>query len=289
MKFLRLVVVAAVALTATAAEAQKRVLVLSWNVESGDNSSNTIAKQLAAFEGFDIIGLTEVRASNAAKYTEAAGSGEGARNSDDADFQSVLSSSGGGDRMMIIWDNKRFQRVGNVTEMDKFNDGTTTHTLSTGNHRKPMFCKFRIRTTSGGPNIEFLFMVNHLARGNNQLRRKQATGLRAWAKAQTLPVIAVGDWNFDYSIDDGTGNVAFDNLMKKTADNKRIWTWVRPRRLYQTQLSPRFHSVLDFVFTANLPEKWKADSWIRTDVTPAKDDADNSDHRPLVARFLISN
>ena len=45
--------------------AQKRILVLSWNVESGGNDPATITQQLADFEGYDILGLTEVKASNA--------------------------------------------------------------------------------------------------------------------------------------------------------------------------------------------------------------------------------
>jgi len=97
-------------------------------------------------------------------------------------------------------------------------------------------------------------------------------------------VIAVGDYNFDYEIDNGKGNQGFKNMQAGAT-----WKWVRPERLHQTQLSPRFYSVLDFVFTSKLPATWKASSWIRTDVVPAKDDNKNSDHRPLVARFLIAN
>ena len=182
--------------------------------------------------------------------------------------------------MMIIWDNKRFEKIGPKVELTSFNDGTVIHTLNNGTHRSPMFCKFKIRGTA----IEFIFMVNHLARGNMALRNKQATGLKAWANSQTVPVIAVGDYNFDYSIDDGKGNQGFKNMV-----NGGVWKWARPTRLFQTQLSPKFHSVLDFIFTAKLPNTWKADSWIRTDVIPAKDDNKNSDHRPLVGRFLIAN
>lgn len=203
--------------------AQRRVLVLSWNVESGDNETATIVKQLEDFEGFDILGLTEVKFSNATDYADAAEVGEGAKSSSSSDFRHVVSSSGAGDRMMIIWDNKRFEKIGNKTELTSFNDGTTNHQLNDGNHRSPMFCNFKIR----GTNIEFLFMVNHLARGNTNLRNKQATGLKAWVMAQELPVIAVGDWNFDYDIDDGEGNQAFKNLL---ADD--VWKWARPQRLH---------------------------------------------------------
>ncbi len=61
--------------------AQKRILVLSWNVESGDNESSTIEDQLKKFEGYDIIGLCEVNKNNAEKYAKAAKFGEGAKGS----------------------------------------------------------------------------------------------------------------------------------------------------------------------------------------------------------------
>ena len=73
--------------------------------------------------------------------------------------------------MMIVWDDKRFQKIGDKVELTSFDDGTVVHTLNNGTHRSPMFCKFKIRGTS----TEFLFMVNHLARGNTNLRNKQAT------------------------------------------------------------------------------------------------------------------
>jgi len=50
---------------------------------------------------------------------------------------------------------------------------------------------------------EFFFMVNHLYQGTGVDHRRldQAKKLREWAEQQTLPVIAVGDYNFDYDLD----------------------------------------------------------------------------------------
>lgn len=251
--------------------AQKRILVLSWNVESGDNDPTVIAKQLEEFEGYDIVGLTEVKAANANSYANGAGVGEGAKGSISTDFRHVISNTGSGDRMMIIWDNKRFEKIGNPQELDNLNDG---------NHRSPMFVRFKIKNT----NIEFLFMVNHLARGNASLREQQATGLKDWAQNQTLPVIAVGDYNFDYSVDDGTGNQGMTNML--TAN---VWQWVRPNRLYKTQASGKFNGVLDFIFIANIPAMWSVDSRIITEGFPSEDDSSRSDHRPLEGRVLIPN
>ena len=45
--------------------------------------------------------------------------------------------------------------------------------------------------------VEFYFVTVHLAPDDSELRTEQATGLREWARAQTLPVVAIGDFNFD--------------------------------------------------------------------------------------------
>jgi len=171
--------------------------------------------------------------------------------------------------MRIIWDNKRFEQIGQAQELQNLNQG---------NHRAPLFVKLKMK----GTNTEFLFMVNHLARANSQLRQTQATGLRTWAAQQTLPIIAVGDYNFDFSIDDGEGNQAFDNML-----TGNTWTWVHPGRLYQTQLSRSYHSVLDFIFTANRPQTWTVDSRVVTEGFSDTDNDRRSDHRPLEGRVLI--
>lgn len=46
-------------------------------------------------------------------------------------------------------------------------------------------------------------MVNHLYRSNNERRHAQAQGLNEWARSQTLPVIATGDYNFDWHFQTG--------------------------------------------------------------------------------------
>jgi len=250
--------------------AQKRILILSWNVESSKNNPNIISEELEKFEGYDIIGLTEVNANNASKYVRAVAVGEGAKNSANPIFNFRIGTTGGSDRMMIIWDAKRFDLIGETQEI---------HELSEGNHRAPFLGRFKLKNTD----IEFIFMVNHLARVNSELRQRQATGLSEWVTQQTLPVIAIGDYNFDYDIDDGEGNIAMNNMLSSGA-----FKWVRPPELFQTQESPRFFSVLDFIFIAHKPSNWAVSSKILNVVFPFPADPDNSDHRPVQARILIS-
>jgi len=252
--------------------AQKRLLILSWNVESDDNTPATISKQLEEFEGYDLIGLTEVKPDNAAAYADAAAEGEGAKNSSYVEFNSVISTSGRSDRMMLIWDNTRFEPIGEMQELNELNPDS--------DHRSPMFVKLKLRNS----NTIFIFMVNHLARGNADLRKMQAQGLQEWAQNEQLPIIAVGDYNFDYDIDDGQGNAAMSEMLQDD-----IWKWIRPDRLYKTQASPKFNSILDFIFIANQPNSWRVDSRILTDERQLTDDNQRSDHRPVECRILITD
>jgi endonuclease/exonuclease/phosphatase family metal-dependent hydrolase len=251
--------------------AQKRILVLSWNVESGDNESSTIEDQLKQFEGCDIIGLCEVNKNNAEKYAEAVKFGEGAKGKTPK-FDHRLSESGSGDRMMIIWDERRFKLQGDLVELDNLNDG---------NHRSPFVAKFKLK----GSNEIFLFMVNHLARVNSSLRQSQATGLKNWVGNQSLPVIAVGDYNFDFNIDDGEGNQAMENMLASG-----LFEWIRPSELYKTNTNPKYNGILDFIFIANKPDHWELDSRVILDGEGFSfpDDDKKSDHRPVQARILVN-
>ena len=172
---------------------------------------------------------------------------------------------------MALYDDTRFDLL-DWHEIDAIN--------TTGNARAPLVLHLR-DTTSG---VEFLFMVNHLYRTRDAERYKQAQMLNEWAEQQTLPVIAVGDYNFDRAVKGGGEHDQGYDLM--TADG--AWKWVRPARLVTTQCSGwpcRYNSVLDFVFTAGPAQKWPAESEIVVVPGDFPDDTAKSDHRPVLARF----
>ena len=54
----------------------------------------------------------------------------------------------------------------------------------------------RLRDKQSG--VKFLLVLNHLARGDAELRQEQAKALRLWAADQELPIISIGDYNFDF-------------------------------------------------------------------------------------------
>ena len=92
-------------------------------------------------------------------------------------------------------------------------------------HRSPLMARFRDKQSSA----EFLVVLNHLARGNAEIRQEQAKGLRLWAADQELPVIGIGDFNFDFDFPTRQGNKAFDEFLLDG-----VWRWVEPETLVDT-------------------------------------------------------
>jgi hypothetical protein len=93
-----------------------------------------------------------------------------------ADFQRILGNTGGGDRLLIVYNGDRLDLVSQVELTDINIEGRV---------RAPLVAHFRLKPA--GP--ELLFMVNHLYRGNAEGRHEQARLLNAWARGQTIPVI----------------------------------------------------------------------------------------------------
>jgi endonuclease/exonuclease/phosphatase family metal-dependent hydrolase len=240
----------------------EQLMVIGWNVESGGCDPGVISASIEEIDGCDIWGLSEVDASWARSFEQAA------ENDENADFKYILGSSGGGDRLMIVYNANRLEELSH-REIDAINLG--------GRVRAPLVAHFRIKGTSE----EFLFMVNHLYRGNNQARHEQARLLNEWAQVQPYPVIAVGDYNFDWELPNGDRNHdrGYDNMV-----NGEVFKWVRPGQLMPTQCHERYRSVLDFVFVSGVAKNWTASSDILfPEPTYCPDDSSKSDHRPVRA------
>jgi hypothetical protein len=243
------------------------VTLVSWNVESGGSDNQTIRQRMASFQGVDLWGLSEVASVSAAGVFET-----GAEDGEQANFDRIVSTTGGEDRLAIIFNANRFRLVRSQELMH----------INQGNHRAPLVAELQEVTT----NRNFLFMVNHLARGDASLRRRQATQLNEWVRTQTLPVIAVGDYNFDWEVMGGDQNhdLGYDNMT-----NGGAWTWVRPATLIKSQCDPNFNSVLDFIFVNAAAQSWSG----TTEILVAPNDCNpsplTSDHRPVIGRFNMGD
>jgi endonuclease/exonuclease/phosphatase family metal-dependent hydrolase len=246
--------------------------VVSFNVESGGSDPVVIAtQQMQPLDGVDIWGLSEVQNEAWVNALET-----GAEAGENAGFDSILGRTGGGDRLAILYNSALLEAVRHE-ELDELNLG--------GNVRAALVAQFRLRQTGK----EFLFVVNHLYRSETEQRHEQARLLNAWVQEQSLPVIAVGDYNFDFDVTDGDKgdrDAGFDLITQNEA-----FVWIRPENLTATFCSAKYNSILDFIFVANAAKTWTAKSSKVLFADPTSnycpDDETTSDHRPITATFQL--
>jgi len=245
---------------------QARLKVVSWKVESGDSDPQTLTQRVRAFQGVDLWGFSKVQGDAVAAALEAA-----AEHGENANFDRVLGTTRGGDRLLVVFNSGRFQKVAHF-ELSEIN--------IEGRVRAPLVAHFR----EAPAGREFLFMVNHLYRRSPEGRHEQARLLNSWARAQTLPVVAVGDYNFGWSVTNGDNDhvLGYDRLTRGG-----VFAWARPQTLVRSQCS--FDSVLDFVFTAGGASGWQGSSEILAVPGDCPDDAERSDHRPVQAVFTMQD
>lgn len=235
----------------------------TFNTESGGSVPSVVAEAIREVTGESVWGFAEVAYEDAAEtYAEAA--------ADDGEyFAHITGTTGNADRLVIAWENDGFELIDSY-ELDDIN----IH----GTARAPLVARLRDKTTD----LEFLFMVNHLWRTDNDARHQQASLLNAWGRDQDLPFISVGDYNFDWSAINGDTNhdAGYDLL---TDDD--VFVWLRPDPLDKTQCS-NYRSVLDFVFVGGEFRDWSGRSKI-LQMTEAYCDesSERSDHRPVWAEL----
>jgi endonuclease/exonuclease/phosphatase family metal-dependent hydrolase len=152
--------------------------------------------------------------------------------------------------------------------------------LSDWNHRPPLVAE----VSSIDGERSFLIVNVHLARGNARLRTEQATGLREWARSQTLPVILAGDCNFDFQFDTGRGNAAWKAFF---ADG--VWNELEPEKRIDTNWADDDgdgadnypNSSLDFVALRSSDPGLIGVSRVFVRPGDFPDDATTSDHRAV--------
>jgi hypothetical protein len=260
--------VAALAVLALAGQAAAQTLtVAGFNVESGAANPRVIAEQIGPLRGIDLWGFSEVRNADEGRLLAA-----GASDGEDGTFESILGSTGGQDRLLIVYNSARLDLV-QKGEINELNIG--------GNVRAPLWAQFRLKPSG----LELIFMVNHLYRGSTAGRHAQAQGLNDWARTRTVPVIATGDYNFDWHFQTGdtTHDRGFDLM---TAGD--VFRWVRPPAPLTPTNCSSHKSVLDFVFVAGAAQDWQGSGEILfPESSYCPDTASTSDHRPVLARFEV--
>ena len=241
---------------------------VAWNVESGGNSPSVIAEQMKDFAACDIVALNEVGRRNIPTYNAALGE----------HFEVFLSETGRADHLAIFFDTKRFELL-EKKEMATYRN----HQLNNGTHRSPIYVRLKERKSGQ----ELIFMTNHLARRDETLRRKQAAGLREWARDSSTPIIAMGDFNFDYLFRKQRGNESFNEFMRDG-----VWEWIKPDPFVDTNWSGDTKdnypdSMLDFVFVANGAKSFELTCEIVVREGDFPDSRRTSDHRATSAKIVF--
>ncbi|MGE3467259.1 MAG: endonuclease/exonuclease/phosphatase family protein [Pyrinomonadaceae bacterium] len=169
--------------------------VAAWNLESGGSTTPNLVSRVRSIRNVDLWGFSELRDQTVlTAITAAAATGQ------QGVFRGILGATGGGDRLAIVYNSTRFRLV-RSEELEEINVSGTV--------RAPLVAKFRDTETGK----QFFFMVNHLYRGSFEGRREQSRLLNNWAEGQDLPVIAVGDFNYDLNVVDPTDHdYGFDLL-----------------------------------------------------------------------------
>lgn len=265
-------IAAALAITSLPAKAAN-LCVIGWNLESGDSDTATLAKTVLKYADCDIWGLSEVADNKVSETLELS-----AESQTRPQFNTVLGTTGRSDAMAIMYDTRRL-RLLDVKELRH---------LQEERGRAPLVGLFELKETGD----RFYFMVNHLYRGNRKDNRgkrlRQSEGLNIWAAEAAHPVIAVGDYNYDWDLPNGASHdKGFDALL-----DDGVFAWVEPAAKIRTQCSDpgqtQYNSILDFVFVSGAAQNWQGKSDIlEAQASWCPDNAMRSDHRPVRANFTL--
>ena len=253
-----------------------------WNMQSGQADEPFLAAQMGEKGAVDIWGLSEVKNQSALDTFE-----RGIESATGLQYTAAVSDMGSSDRLAILYRADRFDLVDDPAEDD---DGFfEVEEVAVTSGLRPAFCAKLEGKTTGQ---QLVVAVNHFkccgGDGNETKRVNQSRALNAFARAQTLPVIAGGDYNFFIDPDDPDDPTdAFSVLV-----DDGPFVWVRPEVFVETEDTG---SVLDHVFVANGIEGWDGETVIlrRGGNTPAPagslitDSAAATDHRPVQATFTV--
>lgn len=278
--------------------------ILAWNVESNRpgqsqvSDSGVISEQISGLlhapaTRAQIVALSEVEPKTVPVYKQAVAEGL----ETEVDF--VTSASGGyrdTDSLLLVVDAKRFA-IEDVYEMHRYAGVSTNFNVMDEKSsdygavraRSPLVVKIRDKASSNSRS--FWLIVNHLARGEEDLRVDQAKALKQWAENHASePVITAGDFNFDYDFKTQKGNAAYDAMIEGG-----VWQWLKPDPLVDSNWADdrdnpgkdRYpDSILDFVFVANAAKNWRGESDVIVREGDFPDSDKTSDHRPIIATFV---
>ncbi|WP_299022227.1 endonuclease/exonuclease/phosphatase family protein [uncultured Photobacterium sp.] len=241
---------------------------IGYNIEGGykpDAELNTVTQYIKQLGPADIYALSEVTISWQHSLAEAASQLAGAHFHWVATTGAIEST----DSLAILYNTDKFSLI-KTLELNNIKPGKYS--------RAPLAVLLKDNRTSD----TFYFMVNHFDRKHADRRQEQARKLNEWAQTSEYPVVAMGDYNFDFEVTTGETNTAFKLFTKDD-----VFTWVKPQELIKSGCHEDYNSILDFAFIAN-GEELTASSTIRfPEPEYCMDDSQRPDHRPIELMFSL--
>ena len=228
------------------------------------------------FHGFDVIAFSEVVGREEAETFAVI-----ADEDENLGYRHLVGDSGRNLRVAMIFASER---------LDLLQSAELDFASTTGGSRKPLAAKFRTKADS----TEFWVVAVHLTRGQTRsdgsgsgdIRNDaQSEELREWMEAQSEPVIALGDFNYDINFVDGHQRIGFTTFTENNGPK-----WIEPDVALDTnwagETSDEYpNSILDFVFLSQMGSDWKSRSLIYRRAGDFPDTWRTADHRPVVAFF----
>jgi endonuclease/exonuclease/phosphatase family metal-dependent hydrolase len=242
----------------------------TWNLESGDSDVRTLSRQVKQFDlgRYDLWGFSEVKSRSVLKNMADALSEDAGDT-----FDALLGDTRSQDKLGIAYNKDKYELL-RQAEIDTMDQGRRSQ-------RDTLIGEFKFKRTGQ----QLIFAVNHFARRNGAMRREQARIFNLWALEQQkrgLPILGVGDYNFDWDVRLKRGNRSFDAFM-----SFNVFEWIMPAELVKTNLHRRYNSILDFIFLAD-PEENIQDTTSSVLLESVKtDNSKVSDHRPVVASLTV--
>lgn len=269
-KLLRVSVVLSGLISPSATSAADLCLV-GWNLESGGSAQTRLNEVASRNADCDIWGLSEVAGPDVlAGLADAISKASGRKLDWVMSNTSRTGPSGAADFQGLVYDSSRLV-LERIEEM---------YELSLGGGRGPLLGYFRFQQGDGKP---FIAMVNHLHRGNAAKRLQQAKMLNAWVSNVHTPVVAIGDYNVDWTLPDGRDrHPSFDALVAGGH-----FQWIKPSPLIPTTCYEPKPGILDLVLAGGEARSWTAISTVLEPNGYCPDGPEGSDHRPVKAIFRI--
>ena len=248
------------------------IAMLHWDVEAGGSEPETVARELIDIDKYHVVGLSTV---DKPKDFEKAFDDAWPKTYDHFQSKSGKIANAPNRHLILLYDYTRLYMVSKTEVADV--DGKP---LTGGDYPAPLVAHFRDNTDDK----EFMVVLVQFAENDLELQKKQAEGLREWIRSASQPVVVLGNFNFDYQIENESANEAFDAFTKGG-----VYKWVKPLEMMDAVwvdedgdgTNDQAGVLADFAFLAGRAKKWPATCRIVKRGRDFPDDERTPNHRPV--------